>query len=419
VTDLTGFRKGSGLVNAMLFNQRGHMQVKILHVVGDSKFGGASTGILRLARFWRSVSWEVEVLTTDTDLQRLAQREGVKVLALDVIWREIRPWRDLVGLWKLYRHLRANPYTLVHTHTTKAGFIGRLAAWMAGIPLVLHTAHGFAFHESSSRLKILFYTMLERIASLGCRRVITVSRFHERWGRELGIAASDKILAIPNGIPPSARVEAHVIRETRDSWGVGEGDFVIFTPGRLAPEKGLEDLVEAVSLLEASVRDRIRVIIAGDGVLRNDLERLVARKRVGNCFQFLGFRHDVPTLLAASDLVVLPTWREGLSIALLEAMAQGCAILTTSIGSNKEATGNGAAALLVAPKQPAELAQAIREAYGNPVLRASLGRRAQEIFDENYTQEKMLSSYHQLYLSLLKEIDSAHTVSPILSSTHR
>jgi glycosyltransferase involved in cell wall biosynthesis len=395
------------------------MQVRILHVVGDSKFGGASTGILRLAKFWRSVDWDVEVLTTDTELLGAARREGVGVLPLDVIWRDIRPWRDLMGLWRLYRHLRANPYTLVHTHTTKAGFIGRLAAWMAGVPIVLHTAHGFAFHESSSKLKILFYTALERIASVGCRKVVTVSRFHESWGRKLGIAAPNKILAISNGIPDASRYREVELHEIRQSWGVEPGQFAIFTPGRLAPEKGLEDLVEAIALLDPEIRGRTRVIIAGEGVLGPSLERLVQDKQLGPVFRFLGFQHEVRKLMAASDLVVLPTWREGLSIALLEAMAQGCAILTTSIGSNKEATDNGAAAFLAAPRRPEDLAILIRQAFHNPSLRAGLGCRAREIFEERYTQEKMLTCYHQLYLTLLKEFDSAHPVSPILSSTHR
>jgi glycosyltransferase involved in cell wall biosynthesis len=395
------------------------MQVKILHVVGDSKYGGASTGILRLARFWRSVSWDVEILTTDTEMQRIAQLEGVKVLPMDVIWRDIRPWRDLVGLWRLYKHLRANSYTIVHTHTTKAGFVGRLAAWMADVPIVLHTVHGFAFHEASSAWKILFYTALERIASFGCRRVITVSHFHETWGRKLGISAPHKIMAIPNGIPAAPAIDENEVREIRDGWHVKPGQLVIFTPGRLAAEKGLEDLVEAISLLDGATLDRIRVVIAGEGVLRPQLEKLVEEKGLTSHFQFLGFQQNIPTLLAATDLVVLPTWREGLSIALLEAMAQGRAVLTTTIGSNREATDEGEAALLVSPRRPNELSVAISQAVGCPDLLAEMGQRAKRIFEERYTQERMLSCYHQLYVSSLKEIDSAYSVSPILSSINR
>jgi glycosyltransferase involved in cell wall biosynthesis len=290
---------------------------------------------------------------------------------------------------------------------------------MAGVPIVLHTVHGFAFHEASAAWKILFYTALERIASFGCRRVITVSRFHEMWGRKLGIAAPQKIVAIPNGIPAAPIVEKNKVREIRESWHVQPGQFVIFTPGRLAPEKGLEDLVEAISLLDRATQDRVRVIIAGEGVLRPQLERLVEEKGLRSQFHFLGFQHNIPTLLAASDLVVLPTWREGLSIALLEAMAQSRAVLTTTIGSNREATDDGEAALLVPPSRPAELAVAIGQAVTSPELLLEIGRRARQIFEERYTQERMLSCYHQLYVSSLKEIDSAYSVSPLLSSTNR
>jgi glycosyltransferase involved in cell wall biosynthesis len=361
----------------------------------------------------------VEILSTDEELQRVAESEGVRVLPLDVIWREIRPWKDLMGLYRLYRHLRANRYTFVHTHTSKAGFIGRIAAELAGVPIVVHTAHGFAFHESSPRWKILFYTALERLASLGCRRVVAVSRFHEQWGKRLGIAAAEKIVAIPNGIPAPPPVSLEQALAIRRKWNIQTGEVVVMTPGRLAPEKGLEDMIDAVSALPQAMLERIRVVIAGEGVLRAALERRITSLGLKERIELIGFQQNVPALLAAADIVLLPTWREGLSIALLEAMSQGCAIITTSIGSNLEATEHGAAALVVPPKQPALLADAICELVNNPSRRESLRRRARGIYAEKYTQDRMLSGYHKLYTGLLKEIEGAQSVSPVLSSSHR
>src|SRR5689334_3412507 len=119
------------------------VNVRILHVVGDSKLGGASFGILRLARFWKSLGWEVDVLATDEAFLQVARSQNVRTVSLDVIWREIRPLRDLAGLIRLSQFLRRSSYTVVHTHTTKAGFVGRIAARLAGVPIVLHTVHGF------------------------------------------------------------------------------------------------------------------------------------------------------------------------------------------------------------------------------------------------------------------------------------
>ncbi|MBL8177151.1 MAG: glycosyltransferase family 4 protein [Bryobacterales bacterium] len=395
------------------------MNIRILHIVGDSKFGGASFGIIRLARHWKSLNWDVQILSTDGELQRLANSEGVGVLPLDVIWRETRPIKDLLGLWRLYGYLKRSRYTLVHTHTTKAGFVGRIAAKMARVPIVVHTAHGFAFHETSPWWKKSACTVLDRLASFGCKRVIAVSHFHQEWGRKLGIAAKEKIIAISNGIPDPFKPDVKRIAEIRGTWGIKPGDLAVLTPGRLAPEKGLEDLIDAITHVEPEVRARLRVLIAGDGVLSSDLQRRVSTLKLEKHVSFLGFQNNIPELLCAADLVVLPTWREGLSIALLEAMAQGCPILTTRIGSNLEVTRNGAGAHLVSAGCPEQLGRAIATLAGLPETRRALGQRAREIYLENYTLDRMLSQYHTLYEQLFEELEDAHTVPTILSSSHR
>ncbi len=395
------------------------MRIRILHVVGDSKFGGASHGILRLARHWKSHHWEVQILSTDPDLQRLAQSKGVAVLPLDVIWRATQPIKDLWGLWKLYRYLRSSDYTLVHTHTTKAGFVGRIAASLAGVPIIVHTAHGFAFHEGSPWWKKAACTLLDRIASFGCRRVITVSHFHRHWGQKLGIASPDKILAIPNGIPDPAKPDAAQVVNIRAAWGIGPGQTAILTPGRLAAEKGLEDLLDAIAGIEITRRQSLRLLIAGDGNLREALQQRVLRLGIQDQVRFLGFQNDVPALLCAADLVVFPTWREGLSIALLEAMAQRCPIITTAIGSNIEVTQNGEGARLVSPGAPSQLAEAILQLAADPEYRQSLAARARQIYLDHYTLDRMLGDYYTLYKGLFEEFEHAQPVSPILSSTHR
>src|SRR5262249_7710688 len=145
----------------------------------------------------------------------------------------------------------------------------------------------------------------------------------------------------------------------REGLGVQSGQVVVLTPGRLAPEKGLEDLLEAAACLRNFWGSRLVFWIAGDGPLRSQLNEIVERYDLSAMVRFLGFRDDVPLLLQASDVVVLPTWREGLSIALLEAMASGKAIVTTNISPNVEATQSGKAASLVSPGRPHELGEAI------------------------------------------------------------
>lgn len=390
--------------------------IKVLHIVGDSNFGGAALGILRLASFWESLGWRAEVLATDPVFTRAACQMGIKVVRCEVVWRRIRPWRDLIGMFRLIGLLRRGGYTVVHTHTSKAGFIGRIAAWLAGVPVVVHTAHGFAFHEASSRAKVLFYTALERLASLCCHKVITVSEFHAAWGRRLGIAAAGKIIAIPNGIePPPAGAGEHAAK-IRSQLGVEQDALLIVAPSRLAAQKGLEDLIESAQSLRERMRRRFLIAIAGEGKLRPKLESMIRANSLEQCVRLLGFQEKIFPLLAAADIVTFPTWREGLSIALLEAMSVGAAIVATSIGSNREATANGEAALLVSPRDSDALAAAILRLANDPAERRRLGARAQEIFQERYGVERMLRGYHQVYLELIKETERAERVPSLLSS---
>jgi glycosyltransferase involved in cell wall biosynthesis len=375
--------------------------VKLLHIVGNSNFGGAAKIILRLAGMAKAEGWQVDILTTDPVFQQAANREGIGSIGLDVIRREIRPVWDLRGLFRLYGFLRRESYSVVHTHTSKAGFVGRLAARLAGVPVIVHTTHGFAFHERSPIPVCVFYSMLEHVAARWCDRVVSVSEFHRRWAQELGICGPDKILAIPNGIVVQNFDARTSPAEIRRNLGVEQQDFVILSTGRLAHEKGLEHLIEAAAILRRK-RQRFRVVLAGDGPLRARLEGLARDLDVTDRVTFLGYREDISDLLAACDLVVLPSLREGLSIALLEAMAAGKPIVATNIGSNSSVATGADMALLVPTCDPPALCDAILRFSQDPAMRARLGGNARRLFETRYTEDRMLNSYRRLYLDLIK-----------------
>ncbi|HVY94776.1 MAG TPA: glycosyltransferase, partial [Bryobacteraceae bacterium] len=270
--------------------------MKLLHVVGDSKFGGGSVIILDLARMARDLGWEVDVLTTDPALIKVLEENGIGVVYLEAIWRDIRPVRDLRGLWKLCRFLRRNPYTLVHTHTSKGGFVGRLAAKMAGVPAIVHTVHGFAFHEQSKPSAMRVYAALERHAANWCHRIITVSEFHRGWGLSLGIGDENTMVAIPNGIAPE-RIEVTKGREaTRAEHRLQPDDFLIVSIGRLADGKGLDDLLAAIATVRRQISRPVKLWLPGTGPIQSMLEQQAARLGLQDAVHFLGFRKDVGDL---------------------------------------------------------------------------------------------------------------------------
>lgn len=377
--------------------------MQILHIVGDSKFGGGAKIILALAQGAIHQGWRVGLLANDPTLGAMMEKLGGEVYPLDVIRREIKPIWDLMGLIKLVDFLRKNPWTLVHTHTSKAGFVGRFASRLAGVPCIMHTVHGFAFHEESSRSAMLAYSNLERVAALACDRIITVSHYHKEWAQELGISSSNKVIAIPNGISWEQVKPLKTREDNRIALGLGQDEICVLSAGRLAPQKGLEYLIQAAPIIVAKSSAPIRFVLAGDGELRNHLMDMIRQYRMEEYFQFLGFRQDVGDLLSAADIVVLPSLREGLSIALLEAMAASKPIVATTIGSNMEVIEHEQDGLLVPTKSPDTLAEAILRLAINPELRNRLARIAREKFVNQYTEERMVQSYIDEYKLLAQQ----------------
>jgi glycosyltransferase involved in cell wall biosynthesis len=376
--------------------------VRLLHVVGESSFGGGSIIITRLAEMASRMGWHVDVLTTDRILQEKLRAAEIGVIDLDVVRRKVDPLRDLSGLIRLWSFLVRQRYDIVHTHTSKGGFIGRLAAKAARVPTIVHTVHGFAFHEETPERTVRTYALLERIAAKACDRIVAVSNYHREWAIRLKIADAVKIAAIPNGIP-SARVEPILNREVmRRALNVASDERLLLNAGRLANEKGLEDLLAAMKWLAHDPRFKFKLLIAGSGPLESTLESKARDFGIQHNVIFSGFRNDVGNLLAASDIVVLPTLREGLSISLLEAMAAGKPIVTTTIGSNIEATQDGVGARLVRTHDPRRLADAILELSSDDSRCQSMANRARGIIERHYSEERMLESYRAEYLQLLR-----------------
>ncbi|MEZ4388704.1 MAG: glycosyltransferase [Candidatus Krumholzibacteriia bacterium] len=371
--------------------------MRILHVLGDSAFGGGSRVVIQLCEAARRAGHDPAVLTTDpTFLQHLAARD-IRSVPLACICRPIHPWRDLIGERRLRRYLARERPDLIHTHTSKAGFLGRRAAWRAGVGSVVHTVHGFAFHEASHPLQVRAYAALETLAARWCHRLVTVSRFHRDWAIRLGIAPAERIIAIPNGIEPAPDLAVEEIAAVRRHFGVTGAELLLVSAGRLAPGKGLEDLLMAL----APLRDRPwRLVLPGAGPLAAVLAELSGRLGLADRVVLPGFRDDVRRLLAAADLAVLPTYREGLSIALLEALAAGLPVVTTTIGSNLEVTRDGWAASLVPPGRPAALRSALVGLLDDRERRAELSRRAVAVFAKEYTESRMLAAYLELYAEL-------------------
>jgi glycosyltransferase involved in cell wall biosynthesis len=298
--------------------------------------------------------------------------------------------------------MRQNGFHIVHTHASKAGFVGRLAAKMARVPVVVHTAHGWAFNPFQPRRTFVFYLTLERLAARWCDAIVCVSGEQSAWSRRLRLGRPGQVRTMLYGIPAKPRrTETHAAA-LRKELGARLDTSLILSAARLMPQKNHADLLRAMSLLREDV-PAAKLLLAGDGALRGRLETLAQSLGLDSSVVFLGFRTDIDHLLHACDIFVLSSLWEGMPLALLEAMAAEKAVVATDIMGTREAVQNGRTGLLVPPRNPHALAAAIRELVENRDEATRMARRAREQIETRFSFEQHFCELQGLYESLLRK----------------
>jgi glycosyltransferase involved in cell wall biosynthesis len=298
--------------------------------------------------------------------QRLADA-GIAVVAVPMV-REISVRTDLGALRRLRAALAADAYDLVHAHSAKAGVLGRVAARSRGVPAV-YTPHAWSFLAAGGARSAQLYLRIERMLGRSTAAIICVSEGERRRG--LQVTDATRLFVVINGIalpdtaPGGQRAER--TGETRDT--------VVGTVARLAPQKGVADLLEAFARVRA-VRDDVRLRIAGDGPLRADLERDATRLGLGDSVTFVGAIPSPWPFLAGLDVFVLPSLWEGLPYALIEAMAGGLPCVATAVDGVAEAIPDRRRGTVVDVGDSAWLAREILALVEDPHARADIGRSA-------------------------------------------
>lgn len=368
--------------------------MKILHIVGDSKFGGGSVIIAQLAIDQSLSGNNVSVLTTDTEFSEYLSTHSVNVVNLDCIWRSYNLFSDVYGIFKLAKYLRSNRYDVVHTHTTKAGFVGRVAAWLAKTKCIIHTVHGFPFSEISSKIKVAVFSKLEALLYKITTKIVFVSNYHLAWAVNLRIVDSHhkKAVAIRNGVEP---VSAALSVE------LGEAQTRIVFIGRMVKEKGIFDLLAAYQILRETYPDLLLVFI-GDGP---DLVELRTQVAELENILFTGFVTDVPSLISVNDIFVLPSYREGLSISAIEAQSMGLASILSDVGGNVEVSDEGRASLVFKVSDIQDLVCKLDFLISDENAREQLKINAKQNYTKNYTSQRMLGEYSQLYSKIVSLMD--------------
>lgn len=373
---------------------------KVLHVIGNSEFGGAVWIIMSYVKILQAHGLECVINTSNDSIAELFTGEGCEILSVKEMRREINPFYDAVATGKLAKACRDMDIDIVHTHTSKGGFVGRAAAKIARVPIIIHTVHGFAFHEFSPPGTIRAYSMLERMASHWCDKITTVSEFHRNLAIESRIAAPEKLVTVYNGVSPERLKPKKSSDQVRSELGYSQNDLLLGAFGRLAAEKGIDTLIESmVNIVQE--QPRTRLVIVGDGPERTALSSLVDASGLKDRIMFTGFRSDIPDILNACDVVVSASIREGLSISIMEAMAMAKAQVVTSISSNQELVKNDHSGIVIPPNDSAALAAGVLKLLSDKKTAELYGSNGREIFMEQFQEEVMQQRIWDVYARLI------------------
>ncbi len=383
---------------------------RVVHLITRLELGGAQQNTLFCAEHHDRARFSVGLWAGEGGILDAKARAiaGADVRLLPWLVHPIAPARDTFAVLRLASMLR--DVDLLHTHSSKAGILGRAAARLAGSPAVVHTVHGWSFNDVQRKATRRLYVTAERAAARATDRIVCVSRSDREKGLACGIGRLSQYRIVRSGIEPSRYAAPPGARERlRVAMGFAPGDVVVGSIANFKPQKGPLDFVEAAR--QAHVRDpRLRFFIAGDGELRRSVERALARAGLGELFRLLGWRDDIPDLLAAMDIFLLTSLFEGLPRAVLQAMAGSVAVIATDTGGVAEIVVDGETGFLVPPAAPGAAADALVRLAADGATRRRFAAAARSRLGAEFDIHRMVRDLEDLYDEVLgaRSPEAAH-----------
>ncbi len=357
-------------------------------------------------RCLRGEGYPVALACTVSKFRQDLEESGAEVIDLPIS-RRIAPVSDLVSLYQLIKLMRCRRPQLVHTHTSKAGFLGRLAARLCGVPHIVHTIHELPQNSTANPWKKRFYWMLEYVAArFWCDHLVTVSQPNYDQITSEGIASPEKLTLVREGLDLSKYepYRLHLpgtrsVEDIRAEFAIAPDELLLCSVGRLEKAKGHADLLRAFAQV-VEKHPKARLVIVGQGHLHDELQAELEGLGLTGRALLAGWREDMLDILAACDLYVLASHYEGLGIATMEAMALARPVVCTGVGGVVDVVVDGETGFLVPAHSPHQLAARIDDMLSDSDLRQRMAaagyRRVQEHFHDDKANAAMLELYERI-----------------------
>jgi len=372
-------------------------RIKVLHVI--TKFTtGAGGNTLISALGMDPARYEVWIAASaGGELWERAERGGIRMVVLRRFRETISPLNDVFVLLQLVRLIRRERFSIVHTHTSKGGFLGRLAAWICHTPVIVHAIHAFSFHEHVTRSQRIIYLLLERLVRRKTHAFIAVAPQVAREAVERRVVPPGRVIVVPSSVDLDDVPEG-TFHAARRMFDVPPRAPLIGTVGRITFQKAPVDFVRMAAIV-ARERPDARFAMIGDGPMLDDVRR--ESERLGVEIALPGFRDDAPSIAAAFDVFVMPSLYEGLGRALTEALASGRPVVASAVNGVPDLVVPGATGLLVPPGDPEACARAVLWMLDHPREAEAMGNQGRIVVRNLFGPEVMVRAIDETYRGLL------------------
>jgi glycosyltransferase involved in cell wall biosynthesis len=385
-------------------------RIKIVRVIARLNMGGPALHVAYLTEGLRKRGYDTTLVAGslargEDSMAFVADAHGVEIVQIDELGREISPLRDLMATIRLAKLIRKERPQILHTHTAKAGTVGRVAARLAGSrkpPIVVHTFHGHVLRGYFGPVRSLLFRLLERWLAAGTTALIAVSPQVRDDLVSLGVAPRERFVVIRLGIELDERVapELNGRGESRRYLGIPGDRFTVGWIGRMTAVKRTDDVLIAFKSLRDSGVDAVLCMV-GDGPDRLPLEQRAHELGVARNTVFLGYQEDVAPFYAAFDVLVLPSGNEGTPVTVIEALAAERPVVATRVGGVPDVVRDGEDGFLVEAGATDDLADRLGRLARDPALRARMGKKGRERVLPRYAVERLVDDVDGLYRSLL------------------
>lgn len=391
-------------------SQNSKEPIRVLTIITRMILGGAQEYALIIVEDLDKTDEFDMTLLSGTDDGRegelLTRAEATtKLIVVPELIRNINPLKDVIAFWKIYRLIRQGKYHIVNTHSSKAGVLGRIAAWLAGTPVIVHTLHSLVFHDYQPWIVNRTWRMVKKICAPITDHFISVSNIISEKAMAAGIGKPEKYTTVYSGMELDwflhGKFDAAAVRR---EFGIPEDAPVVGKIARLFPLKGHDQLMDAAPEMVKRVPN-IRFFLIGDGVLYEHLQQRAEKAGILENFVFAGLvdRERIPEMLSAMDIVVHTSLREGLPRALPQALAMGKPCVSFDIDGAPEVVIDDHTGYLVKAYDSAGLTDAVVRLLEDDELRLKLGANGKRFVDPTFRAEKMVDDVAKVYKMLLEK----------------